>query len=163
MTDIAIQPHTEADRNDVVAGIIDLQEVERAMADTRMPGIEVADAYVEQLLKWIRERSGKIFVAKDKNRFVGFVACGIEHHETVAETLDSNTYGYIVDAYVVPESRGKGVFKMLNAKAEEFLIQSDVVKLIRITVLAKNDAALRAYERVEYVPEEIILMKRVKK
>ena len=162
MNEVQITLYADQDRQSVIDGISDLQEVERALANTRRPGPEIADPYFEQLKKEVAEKSGAIFVAHIKQKVVGFVACFVEHDDNVAETPESTTFGYISDAWVSEEFRGQGIFKSLNAKAEEYLLQQNMV-LARITVLAKNEPALRAYERTGYESEEISLVKKLKK
>jgi ribosomal protein S18 acetylase RimI-like enzyme len=163
MPNISIDSYKETDRNAIIAGIVDLQEVERAISDTRRPGTEVAEEYVRQLQETLSEKRGAIFVARSGENVIGFIACFVDHKDEVAETLESNTYGYISDAYVIPEYRGKGIFGMLNRKAEEHLVQFPEVSLIRINVLARNEQAVRAYEKAGYEAEEIKLMKRVQR
>lgn len=160
MPQIELDTYKETDKSALINGISDLQEIERAIANTRRPGVEVAGAYVEQLLKQVAEKSGAIFTARAGDEVAGFIACWMERHENVAETAESNTYGYIMDAYVAPEYRGKGVFKQLNARAEDFLRERGAT-LIRITVLAENAPAVRAYKSAGYSPEEVIMMKRL--
>ena len=159
--DFTIDTYSDKDRDAVIAGYVDLQEVERAFTDTRHPGLEIAAAYIDALLETIDAQSGRMFVASDGEKMAGFVACWVEREENVAETDDSTTYGYIPDAYVSPEYRGTGLFQTLNAKAEEYLTSRSEVKRIRINVLAKNTRALNAYRKAGYEDYEIMLEKRV--
>lgn len=162
MKEISIAPYREGDRPDVVAGYVDLQEVERQFTDTRRPGTEIADAYVDGLLADVSEKQGTVFVAREGDAFAGFVVCWLEQEENVAETPDSTTYGYIPDAYVAPAYRGQGVFAQLNQKAEEYLASLPEVKRIRINVLAHNARALAAYRKAGYSDYEIMLEKKLK-
>jgi len=163
MAGTQIDSYSEDDKKSVVAGISDLQEVERTMSDTRLPGSEVALKYFDHLQKELAEKRGAIFVARAEGKVIGFIACMIEHDDTPAETSESTTYGYISDAYVAPEYRGRGVFSELNQKAEEYLTNFPEVKLIRISVLANNESAVKAYEKSGYKVEDIRLSKRVSK
>jgi hypothetical protein len=58
--------------------------------------------------------------------------------------------------------RGRGVFFLLNEHAEKHLARFPEVSIVRINVLAKNLAALRAYEKADYEPYEMTLQKRLK-
>lgn len=158
---ISIESYKETDRDSIVAGISDLQEVERGISDTRRPGSEIAETYVGYLQRELANKRGAIFVARAEGRVIGFIACMIEHDDTPAETPESTTYGYISDAYVLPEYRGKRIFGELNQKAEEYLSGFPEVKLIRISVLASNENAVKAYEKAGYRVEDIRLSKKV--
>ena len=163
MESTQINSYSDSDHDSIIAGISDLQEVERSMSDTRLPGSEVAEKYFDYLQKELAEKHGAIFVARIEGSIIGFIACMVEHDDTPAETPESTTYGYISDAYVAPEYRGKGVFGELNQKAEEYLSRFPEVKLIRISVLANNENAIKAYERSGYKTEDVRLSKRVSK
>lgn len=162
MTDIIVAPYEERDRSALVAGYADLQEVERAFTDTRRPGAEIAESYIGGLFADIQDKSGAMFVARDGVRVAGFIACWIEHDENVAETPDSTTYGYIPDAYVFPEYRGAGVFRVLNDAAEAYLVRFPEVRRIRINVLTRNERALNAYRKAGYDDYETMLEKKVR-
>lgn len=156
-----IEVYQDTHKDGVIAGIIDLQEVERKLTETRLPGNKIAEPYFRQLQREIQEKSGVIFVAQAANKVVGFIACWIEHDNNVAETTDSTTFGYISDAWVAAQFRNQGIFKQLNSQAEKYLAGFHEVKLIRIGVLANNIPALMAYQKTGYKPEEITLMKRL--
>ena len=158
--DIQIDDFALSDIPALVAGITDLQEIERALSDTRRPGAEIADAYVQYLQKSVAQKLGAIFVARVDGEVIGFISCWVDHNANLAETSESNTYGYISDAYVSPEFRNQGIFQKLNMSAERHLFKFADVKMIRINVLASNTQALSAYEKAEYQLEEMVLMKR---
>jgi ribosomal protein S18 acetylase RimI-like enzyme len=159
---ILIEPATEADRKAIVDGIADLQDVERDISDTRRPGKDIAEQYVARLEASIDQKRGTILVARADGNVAGFIACWIEQEDNVAETPESTTYGYISDAWVAADMRGRGVFFLLNEHAEKHLARFPEVSIVRINVLAKNLAALRAYEKADYEPYEMTLQKRLK-
>jgi ribosomal protein S18 acetylase RimI-like enzyme len=161
--DISISLYSEADKEALLKGIEGIQETERVVTDTRLPGAEIAEPYLLELEKETKAKSGAIFVAKSGSDTAGFIACWVEREENVAETPESNTYGYISDAYVAPEYRNQGVFKKLNEQAEAHLKQNEEVKIIRINVLADNVTALKAYENTGYKPETITLMRKIER
>jgi ribosomal protein S18 acetylase RimI-like enzyme len=161
LQNITIELAAASDRSAIIAGIADLQEVERTITDTRRPGAEVAEQYIDQLQRSIDQKRGAIFVARVNGKAIGFIACWIESEDNVAETSASTTYGYISDAWVAPDLRGRGVFSSLNERAEKYLARFPEVSFIRINVLADNVAAVRAYERADYEPYEVTLQKRL--
>ena len=121
---------------------------------TRLPGEQVADAYLDWMLRKA-EASGAVFVAEANRIFVGFVAGWVEETENVAETPDSNRVGYISDIFVMPEFRGRQVAPQLLERIEQHLGGFGVAR-IRITALAANKSARAAYERAGFAPYEIV-------
>lgn len=84
------------DRPQLRRAIVELQEYERRLHDTRLPGEQVADAY----LAWVENQIGEdgaLLVAEIDRSFVGFVAGWIECSDFIAETPDSGRFGYISD------------------------------------------------------------------
>jgi hypothetical protein len=93
---LVIRPATADDDPQLRDAIIELQEYERLRHSTRLPGDQIADAY----LRWMRQRAeatGVVLVAKDEHKFVGFVSGWIEETSNIAETPESNRFGYISD------------------------------------------------------------------
>ncbi len=161
MEEVIISQYVESDKEAVLAGIVDLQETERVLTDTRRPGQEIAGQYLSGILITLAEKNGAIFVARVGGKTVGFIICWIESVENIAETDDSNRYGYISDAYVALEYRKLGIFTKLNERAEQYLAGFPQVKRIRICVLNDNSIALGAYEKTGYKKYEVILEKKV--
>ena len=98
-------------------------------------------------------------IAEDDGRFAGYAAGWVEEDDTLAETPDSNRYGYVFDCYVIPAKRGLGIAGKLLTAVEAHLWTTGVSR-IRIGSLATNLAALQAYRRHGFVAYEMILEKR---
>jgi ribosomal protein S18 acetylase RimI-like enzyme len=149
----------DADNDVLIEAIIDEQEYERKLHDTRRPGAEIAAAY----LAYVREKAvrnhGAVLVAELDGAFAGYATCWIEHEYNVAETNDSNHYGYVADTYVIPRLRGRGIVGVFLDAAESHL-RSTGVKLIRIRTLAGNASALRAYQKHGFEAYELVMEKR---
>ncbi len=161
---ISIEIYNESDKSGLITALSDLQEFERRITDTLRPGPEISEDYFKELQNNILEKSGIIFVAKDNNgKFVGFISCLIEERNDVLHTAESNKYGYIADAYVIPSLRGKGIFSQLSRKAEEYIYKFEDIKFIRMHVNAENVQALNAYKHLGYVPESIKLIKKIER
>ena len=156
---IKVRAVTTADHAALKAAIVDLQEYERALHDSRRPGITIADAYVADLVQRVAERQGLLAVAESGGSFAGYAAGWIQQDDTLAQTEDANRYGYIFDCYVIPASRGLGIAGHLLAALEKHLWQQNVTR-IRIGSLATNLAALQAYRRQGFIPYEMVLEKR---
>src|SRR6266850_7332332 len=146
MAGFPIRPYRETDRAAVIAAEIDLQEYERTLHDTRVPGAAVMEAYLDRLQQEVAAQSGAILIAEDRGRFLGLVACVVMQDDVVQETSDSNVHGYITDIYVVPDRRGSGLAQALLQAAEDHLAPTGVGR-VRINVLAANAMARRAYEK----------------
>ena len=154
---LTIRPATPADLSQLRAAIVELQEFEHSRHSTRLPGEPIADAY----LHWMQhqaEAAGIILVAESKGHFVGFVAGWIEETANVAETSDSNRFGYISDICVMAAFRGQGVAQRLLHQIERFFRATGVTRL-RITALATNTSAQACYQRAYFVPYEIVYEK----
>jgi ribosomal protein S18 acetylase RimI-like enzyme len=161
LPEISIERYTETDKEALIAGFADIQEVERALSDTRRPGNEMAEEYFEQITKEVAEKSGAIFMAKSGGKTIGFIACWIEHEADPIRTSESNTFGYISDAWVSPELRDRGLFGKLNAEVENYLKQFPEVHFVRLNVVAGNERAQAAYAKMGYAPEQITMAKRI--
>jgi ribosomal protein S18 acetylase RimI-like enzyme len=151
----------DADDDRLVEAIIDQQEYERKFHDTRLPGAQMARPYLEYLKTKVASSNGSLLIAELNGAFAGYAACWIEHNNLVAETNDSNHYGYIADTYIVPNLRGQGLAASLLEAAERFLQQKNVSRM-RITSLADNQSALRAYIKSGFSQYEIVMEKRVR-
>jgi GNAT superfamily N-acetyltransferase len=140
--------------------LMELQDFEVPLHDTRLPGHRVAEPYLQELLETTDRQSGAILVAADSNTLAGLVACFVVEDKTIGETEDSNRYGYISDIFVRPTHWGSGLAQRLLAAAERHLADAGVVRL-RINVLAANARARLAYEKHGFVPYEVMYEKRI--
>jgi len=150
----------DADDNRLVEAIIDQQEYERKLHDTRLPGAQIGGLYLAYLKTKVASSSGGLLIAELNGAFAGYAAFWIEHDDNVAETADSNHYGYVADTYVVPDLRGRGLAASLLEAAERLIRQRNVSRM-RITSLADNQSALRAYIKSGFSQYEIVMEKRL--
>ena len=70
---LLIRPASPADRPQLRTAIVEMQDHERRLHATRLPGDQIADAYLD----WMIERAkadGAVFVAESDGAFCGFVA-----------------------------------------------------------------------------------------
>jgi ribosomal protein S18 acetylase RimI-like enzyme len=151
-----IRPYVAADRRAVIDALTALQEHERALHDTRLPGDGATEIYLDNLLEDLAAQSGAIFIAEADGKFAGLVTGLIETYEVILETRDSSVYGYCSDIYVAPEFRGSGLAQMLLNVMERHLAAQAPITRFRISVLAVNRIACRAYERAGFVPYEMM-------
>ncbi len=160
MDDVRIRPAKEEDRADLRRGLIELQEYECRLHDTRQPSDKMADPYLDWMLEQVAMRNGICLIAECDGDFVGYVAGWVEDDPNLAETPDSNRYGYVSDICVMPDWRGRRIAARLLAEIEEYLRAAGVARL-RIGALAINDSAIAAYLDYGFEPYEVTLEKRL--
>ena len=154
---LTIRPATPEDRPSLRRAIVELQEHERRLHDTRLPGEQIADRYLDWMLRRA-EAAGVVLVAELDGVFAGFVAGWVEESENVAETRDSNRVGLISDICVMPSFRGHRLAARMIDAIEVHLRHAGVARL-RVNALAANLTARRSYEHAGFVPYEILYEK----
>ncbi len=156
--DFDIRPYRPADRDWVVQALIDLQEHERALHDSRLPGEPVmAGAYLEVLLQRIAEGHGALLIAARHGVPVGLIGGYVVDAPWPVETADSTLYGYISEVFIRPEHRGGGLAGLLfEAMAGHFRALPLPLSRLRVNVLAANRLACRAYEKAGFRPYEVM-------
>jgi ribosomal protein S18 acetylase RimI-like enzyme len=162
MTDIVIRRASAADEPDLRRAVVELQEHERRLHATRLPGEQIAEAYVAWLQRQAAEKSGTMMVAECDGSFAGFVVGWIAERDHIAVTADANRFGYLSDICVMPAYRGRRIAHQLIAAIEQHLARAGITRLYLWT-LAANGSARASYERAGFTPYEIIYEKRVDK
>lgn len=161
MSGVTVRPAGPGDRAALQAALVDMQDYERALHDTRLPGQETARPYLDWLEGHAPAHGGVVLVAVSAEReLAGFSACWVQQDDLISETADSNRFGYVSDVYTAPAWRGHGVAGQLLAAIEAHLRGTGVAR-IRIGVLASNDSAIRAYRKHGFEPYEMVLEKRL--
>lgn len=161
MSIVEIRSYEPADRPVVLRALIDLQNFEVPLHDSRLPGETTMEPYLDRMLRELEEGRGTIFIAELDGEFAGFVGWLVAEDDAVQETPDSNRYGYIKDIFVAPRHRSQGVAQRLLATAEQYLAKTGVTRL-RLNVLANNLTARRAYERYGFEQYEMVYEKRIR-
>jgi ribosomal protein S18 acetylase RimI-like enzyme len=157
MYNLTIRPAIPSDGLQLRSAVIELQEYESRLHSTRLPGEQIADAY----LKWMQQQAvegGAVLVAEIEGEFVGFVSGWIEQERNIAESLDSNRFGYVSDICVLPAYRGRRIARQLLHALEIHLSRADV-RRIRIVSLAANGSARASYESAGFAPYEVVYEK----
>ena len=125
-----------SDKAALRAAVVELHEVERGLHDSRLPGEQTADAYLEWMLAETT-RGGAVFVAEASGVFAGFAAGWILQENLIEETPDSNRFGYISDLCVLPAFRGRRIAARLLEALESRLSLSGVAR-IRLSALVQT-------------------------
>jgi len=159
MGELVIRPATPSDLPDLREAVVELQDYERRLHATRLPGEQIADAYVGWLQQQA-EKSGIVLVAEIDGSFAGFAAGWIVQADHIAESAEANRYGYLSDICVMPAYRGQRIAHQLLAAIEQHLGRSGITRL-RLATLAANASARASYQSAGFVPYEIIYEKLV--
>ncbi|WP_119303309.1 GNAT family N-acetyltransferase [Dongia deserti] len=161
--DFVIRPYTPADRDWVLECEVALQEHERAIHDTRLPGLPHSRDYLALLWDVLAENNGIMLIAETaEGERVGLVAGHVVDEPWPVETRDSTRYGYVSDIYIRPEARSAGLAKALLDASAAHLHQSDpTLTRLRVNVLAVNTIACRAYEKAGFTPYEVMYERRL--
>jgi GNAT superfamily N-acetyltransferase len=147
---LTIRAHTAADRQVLLGFIRELQEAERAMHDSRLPGDEVAALCYERLL----ERRAEILIAEIEGEPVGFVSGWLAEDDDLLQTPEWRRHGWISDLFVAPPWRGRGIGQQLLQAIGDQLRRKGA-KRLRICALAANGTAIAAFRRFGFAPFEI--------
>ena len=137
--------------------VMALQRYEREFEPNRRIDDSVAEEYFAVLQKRA-ERSGRIFIAQNKDRkALGWAVIYEDEHELYV-VEEERTYGRLTELYVESHARGKGVGRALIAACEDWA-RARGHKHIIIGALSQNAAAMAAYQQTGYAPYASLLRK----
>jgi ribosomal protein S18 acetylase RimI-like enzyme len=155
--EFVIRPYRPEDHDWVLQCEVDLQEHERALHDTRLPGLPHSRDYLAMLRDVLAGNKGVMLIAENAaGARVGLVAGHVVDEPWPMETQDSTRYGYVSDIFVRPEARGSGLARvLLDAIAAHLRGADPTLRRLRVSVLAVNGIARRAYEKAGFTPYEI--------
>jgi ribosomal protein S18 acetylase RimI-like enzyme len=148
-----------ADLPDLRLAMIELQEHEKRLhATTRLPGEQIADAYLARLRQEAPEKRGAIFIAERDGVFAGFAVGWIIERDHIPETADSNRFGYLSDICVMPAYRRQRIAQRLLAALEQHFASAGITRF-RLFTLAANASARATYEGAGFAAYEILYEK----
>ena len=135
----------------------ELQEFERALEPDLPPGEDVSDAYLALLFDRCARWRGRIFVAEQGGRVVGFSA--IQAAVPQEEPDDPpGPYALLSDLVVLPEARRAGVGRSLLERAEAFA-RAEGATVLCLGVLARNRGARTLYAEAGFRERFLFLEK----
>jgi GNAT superfamily N-acetyltransferase len=127
LKEFVVRPARPGDLPDLRQAIVELQEYERRLHTTRLPGEQIADAY----LAWLQQQAatiGGVLVAEVAGKFAGFATGWIVEEGNLGETADSNRAGYVSDICVMPAYRGHRVAGELLSAIERRLAGTGITR-----------------------------------
>jgi ribosomal protein S18 acetylase RimI-like enzyme len=157
MDGLTIRAAARSDRLQLRRAMVELQDHESRLHPSRLPGDQIADAYLD----WVQKRAaeqGAVLIAEIDGAFAGFVAGWIEEESHICETADSNRFGYVSDICVLPAFRGRRIASQL-LDAVELRLRREGVTRVRLFTLAANRVARASYERSGYAAYEVVYEK----
>ncbi len=156
--DFVIRPYAPTDHDWVIQCEVALQEHERLLHDTRLPGQPHSRDYLTMLWETLAEAHGVMLIAEDAGGTrLGLVAGHIVDEPWPMEAPDSTRYGYVSDIFIQPEARATGLAQELLDAIAAHLRQADPsLTRLRVNVLAVNRIACRAYEKAGFTPYEVM-------
>ena len=104
----------------------------------------------------VKEKTHKIFVAKDENQsFLGYVWVGER-----SNAMNGMKHGYIYDIFVKEEHRRKGIGVMLMEKAERYCRKAGYHEML-LMVAINNQAAKELYVNQGFKAEQMYMLKKL--
>lgn len=151
-----IREYQPEDTQQVEACFVELQDFLHRLEPIVLPG-KAAGKYFDYMIARCAETSGKVFVVEVDGRVVGFVCVWAK---VPSEELDEKPvdYAFISDLVVLPTHRGQGLGHSLLQRAEEY-VRSQGATTLELQVLAKNENALRVYNRYGFRPYHLLFKK----
>jgi ribosomal protein S18 acetylase RimI-like enzyme len=141
-----------SDRPHIVKCMEELQDylvkIDEMKFTRRMP--EYGEHFTEKLLHEVHDKNGRIYVAEDEDKIVGFIA-GIVYEwstEVLLECIPLKS-GRILELFVDSKHRRQGIGKMLIRKIEEYFRTSGC-DVYRVEVFKPNTEAYQFYQGLGY-------------
>ena len=133
-------------RGQLRACVVELQDFERGLEPTLPKGDAMADRYLAHVLDRCAGGAGRIFVSEEDGAVVGFVGVLAR---VVPEPDEAQAYAYVSDLVVLPAYRRRGIGRALLERAEAYA-RGEGARVLRVGVLAKNEAAARLYRSLGF-------------
>lgn len=146
--DIMIRESTSADKAQLKSLIAQLHDYVRRF-DGGMPEVDkIIDDYVRYLEKRCSQEAGRIFVAEQGARLLGYV-CVLGKVHSQEPDDDPESFAVIQDIYVDENYQGRGLGTKLISEAEQYA-KALGAKKIQLWVFSENQGAIGFYQKMQY-------------
>ena len=138
--------------------IVELQDSLREFEpEIVSPGMNVRDSYMEFILDEVNYKNGKIFIAREQDKTIGFMVVYVD-----TEADEDVSFLFVSDVAVSQNHRGRGVGKKLLATAEQYAKKVGI-EYVRLGVFKTNESVLKLYRDEGYKDFFITLHKKLDK
>ena len=122
---------------------------------------EYRNKYFDYMLEDCVSQQGKVFVAKEDNRIIGFIAGLVQTYDE-RDKLDYTCpkKGIVAELIVSKTSRSKGTGNLLLNKMEDYF-KSINCEYVQIDVFAYNEIAKNFYYKNNYEERMLTLFKKL--
>lgn len=150
--DILIREYQPSDKHNLIVAVESLRDyitnIDSFKRSRRLSGYGKHET--NNILEEIATKQGKIYIAFDGIRFLGFIA-GIILQQDKEELLSKipSHYGRVRDLFIYDKFRNKDIGKRLIKKIESYFKQMGCTTLF-IEVFSPNHQALTFYKNVGY-------------
>lgn len=158
-----IREATGNDRDELDKMQFELQkyfsEIDQTRESLSYENIDDAHCYMQKMLDDVKNMNGKVFVAEEKGRIVGFIQGVIVEHRKGDDEIydlahDSSKEGWIGLLFVKPEYRGGGTGQKLLDEMKNYF-KSENCTSVRLLVLSDNKHALAIYKKNGFLCHDI--------
>jgi ribosomal protein S18 acetylase RimI-like enzyme len=156
---VHVRPFRRGDTRHVEQCFAELQSFEKSIEDNRVDGDAISSTYVRHLRKLCDIWDGRIFVAEQDDRVVGFV-CVLANFDS-KDMIEAHTrHAFITDLVVTMKLRSQGIGRSLLQEAESFALKRGA-SVLRLNVLAGNTTARAMYGKANFRELEIKMIKQL--
>ena len=157
--EIVIRQYNEEDEKEFKQSIIDLQNFECAFDPDMLSGETTVDAWFNYILEENKQKDGRIYIAEVDKKAVGFISLRVDAKgEEIL--LPSIKCIVITDFIINADYRGKGVGKLLLAKADEYAKEKSIA-YIKLSVFAANTNARELYKKLGFEDYSVTMLKKI--
>lgn len=156
---VTIRYYKKEDREVLRDLVLQLHESVRLYDTDLLPGDEIIERYFNELMKQTEETDGAAFVAEENDQAVGYV-CVYGFHDPDDSDEIPDAYSFMSELYVRSDYQNRGVGHLLVERAEQYARGLGTYKM-ELKVFARNESAIRFYERHGYIPRVIVMSKRM--
>lgn len=124
-----------------------------------LPGL--AERALEENLKNISKYQGKIWLAEDSGRAIGYIT-GVIREQSEIDKLENGPHklGEVVDLYIDAGYRGQGLGTKMLSMMEAYFKEKGCDSM-RISVFAPNEVAQVAYKKFGFIPRQLAMLKNI--